>query len=447
MATIIHMPKLSDTMTVGTLVRWLKQEGEALQPGDMLAEVETDKATMEVENFDKGILIKQYIPEGTQVAVGEAICALGEAGEAVPAVSGVVSPCVTTPSAEASGVDRACSTGSAPLASIDNDNSLISPPPPDSQNPPSRIKISPLARKLAQAAQLDPAHIQGSGPRGRIVKADVLAKAAQPRVSAGAPPADAPLAGALPSEAPPTAATAPKVSHAQPVSRLEARTLPLSGMRQTIARRLLESKTQIPHFYLDMEVNAAPLAVFKAKLDQHVTETKITLNDIILKATAKALEAVPAVNVSFTEKAIQQHGRVHLAFGVAVDEGLLTPVIRDAQSKSLIDLSLEAKALIAKAKAKKLSPQEMTGSTFTVTNLGMFGVYSFLGIINPPNAGILSVGAAQKQAVVNEAGQIVPGERMHLGFSGDHRAIDGALAAQFLKKLKDLLENPLLIVL
>ncbi len=438
MAIIIQMPKLSDTMTVGTLVRWLKQEGEALEPGDMLAEVETDKATMEVENFEKGILIKQYIPEGAQVAVGEAICALGAVGETAPAVGEPVSPCLATSSAKASCVDYACSPGTGQSIDIDNSISLnLTPPPSFLPAETSRLKISPLARKLAKAAQLDPTHIQGSGPRGRIIKADIVAKAAQTSILAETPP----------SQIPPTMATAPRTSHAQPASKMEAKTLPLSSMRQTIARRLLESKTQIPHFYLDMEVDAAPLAAFKAKLDQQVTETKITLNDIILKATAKALEAVPAVNVSFTEKAIQQHGSVHLAFGVAVEEGLLTPVIRDAQSKSLIDLSLEAKALIAKAKSKKLSPQEMTGSTFTVTNLGMFGVYSFLGIINPPNAGILSVGAAQKQAVVNEEGQIVAGERMHLGFSGDHRAIDGALAAQFLKKLKNLLENPLLIVL
>lgn len=428
MAIIIQMPKLSDTMTVGTLVRWLKQEGEALEPGDMLAEVETDKATMEVENFEKGILIKQYIPEGAQVAVGEAICALGAVGEAAPAVGESISPCVATPSVKTSCVDNACSPGTDQSIDINNSISLsLTPPPSFLPAETSRLKISPLARKLAKAAQLNPAHIQGSGPRGRIIKADVLAKAAQSSV--------------------PAVLTAPIAPTVQPTSKMEAKTLPLSGMRQTIARRLLESKTQIPHFYLDMEVDAAPLAAFKAKLDQHVTETKITLNDIILKATAKALEAVPAVNVSFTEKAIQQHGSVDLAFGVAVDDGLLTPVIRNAHSKSLIDISLEAKALIAKAKTKKLSPQEMSGSTFTVTNLGMFGVYSFLGIINPPNAGILSVGAAQKQAVVNEAGQIVPGERMHLGFSGDHRAIDGALAAQFLKKLKTLLENPLLIVL
>lgn len=411
-------------MTVGTLVRWLKQEGEALEPGDMLAEVETDKATMEVENFEKGILIKQYIPEGAQVAVGEAICALGVAGEAAPAIDGPVSPCLPSTSEKNPCADTASSDNIGQSIFNDKNNSLSCTPPPET---PSRIKISPLARKLAKAAQLDPTHIQGSGPRGRIVKADVLAYSVPSRV----PTTPASIPPAMPS----------------PSSKMEAKTLPLSGMRQTIARRLLESKTQIPHFYLDMEVDAAPLAAFKARLDQQVTETKITLNDIILKATAKALEAVPAVNVSFTEKAIQQHGSVHLAFGVAVEEGLLTPVIRDAQSKSLIDLSLEAKALIAKAKSKKLSPQEMTGSTFTVTNLGMFGVYSFLGIINPPNAGILSVGAAQKQAVVNEAGQIVPGERMHLGFSGDHRAIDGALAAQFLKKLKNLLENPLLILL
>ena len=402
MAIIIQMPKLSDTMTVGTLVRWLKQEGEALEPGDMLAEVETDKATMEVENFEKGVLIKQYIPEGAQVAVGEAICALGAVGEAAPAVGQSVSPCVATSSAKASCVDNACSPGTDQSIDINNSISLsLTPPPSFLPVETSRLKISPLARKLAKAAQ----------------------------------------------SSVPALANAPIAPTVQPASKMEAKTLPLSGMRQTIARRLLESKTQIPHFYLDMEVDAAPLAAFKAKLDQHVTETKITLNDIILKATAKALEAVPAVNVSFTEKAIQQHGSVDLAFGVAVDDGLLTPVIRNAQSKSLIDLSLEAKALIAKAKTKKLNPQEMSGSTFTVTNLGMFGVYSFLGIINPPNAGILSVGAAQKQAVVNEAGQIVPGERMHLGFSGDHRAIDGALAAQFLKKLKTLLENPLLIVL
>jgi pyruvate dehydrogenase E2 component (dihydrolipoamide acetyltransferase) len=415
MAIIIQMPKLSDTMTVGTLVRWLKNEGEALQPGDMLAEVETDKATMEVENFEKGVLLKQYIPEGSQVAVGAAICAIGEAGEAIPASGEAPKAC----NKDTSTANQCAAPQAATIESDSSVPSVASTPPP--QTSCERIKISPLARKLAHEAAIDVSLLSGSGPQGRIVKADIMAYQETPKKPV------LPAASSLPV--------------------LEGKTLPLSNMRITIARRLLESKTQIPHFYLDMEVNASPLAAFKTSLEQHVTDTKITINDILLKATAKALEAVPAVNVSFMEKAIQQHGSVHLAFGVAVEEGLLTPVIRDAQRKSLLEISLETKALIAKAKSKKLSPQEMTGSTFTVTNLGMFGVYSFLGIINPPNAGILSIGAAQKQAVVNEANQIVVGERMHLGFSGDHRAIDGALAAQFLKKLKALIETPHLILL
>jgi pyruvate dehydrogenase E2 component (dihydrolipoamide acetyltransferase) len=286
-----------------------------------------------------------------------------------------------------------------------------------------------LAKKLAAEKGVALAGVQGSGPGGRIVRADVLAAVGKP-----AP------------------ASASVVSLSGPIALDE--TVPVSNMRATIARRLLESTNGIPHFYVEIEIDAGPLADLREGLNAALGDLppekgggKFTVNDFILKATVEALRRVPAVNSSWLGESIQRHGRVHLAFGVAIEDGLLTPVIRDADSKSLRQISAEAKALIGKARAKKLTPAEMSGSTFTVTNLGMFGVTGFYGIINPPNAAILSVGATLAQPVVDAHGHVVAGRRMTIGISGDHRVIDGAIAAQFLAALKSVLETPALLLL
>ena len=419
MADIIEMPKLSDTMTVGTLVKWLKKEGDAVVSGDTLAEVETDKATMELECFFDGTLLKIFAQDGAQVEIGEPLCAVGEAGEDVPEPAKKEKPAeAPPPTAEA----PAPTPVPAPAT----------PPPPAAPAPAApaageRIKISPLARKLARAKGIDPTYIKGSGTRGRIVRADILAAEKNGVPSGGT-------------------ATGPSILHKGPIQ--EDKVVPVSNMRGTIARRLVESKTQAPHFYLDIEVDAAPLLALRAQVNAGLEADgiKISVNDLILKGTAEALRRVPAVNCSWETTQIRHHSRAHVSFAVAIDDGLITPVIFDAHVKSVIDISKEAKALGKAAKAKKLQPAQYTGGTFCVSNLGMMGINSFKAIINTPNAGILAVGTTVTKPVV-ENGQITIGQRMNLTLSCDHRVVDGAVGAQFLGAVKDVLENPALLLL
>lgn len=436
MAEIIEMPKLSDTMTTGTLVNWLKKEGDSVSTGDMIAEVETDKATMEVECFEDGIILKHYVGKGESVPIGAPICAIGEKGEEVPKVetTGIseasepekkeVKPSETRPEPKS---EAPAETEPKPKAEE------TKAPAPAKTDSAGRIKASPLARKMAEDRGLDLSAITGTGPGGRIVKEDVLA--AEQSGSTPAPkPADTPAAA-------PAAAL------------LEESETPVSNMRAAIARALVASKTEAPHFYLQTEIDGKPLADIRKQLNAKLSELppeqggiKFTVNDLILKAAAAAVQRVPAINRSWQGSTIKQHGSVHLAFGVAIDDGLLTPVIRDAHAKSLRQISSEAKELIGKARGKKLKPDEMSGSTLTVTNLGMFGITDFYGIINPPNAAILSIGATVKTPVVAEDGSIKVGYRMKIGLSGDHRVIDGAVGAQYLQALGEILETPSLML-
>ncbi|MGJ8652810.1 MAG: dihydrolipoamide acetyltransferase family protein [Opitutaceae bacterium] len=424
MATLIDMPKLSDTMTVGTLVKWLKNEGDPISNGDMIAEVETDKATMEVECFDDGILIKQYCQAGAEVAVGDAIAAVGEEGEEAPAAQS------SAPVAPASEVETPAAPVEAPAAPEPAPAATPAPEPtPAPAATSGRIKASPVAKKIAAEKGIDLATIQGSGPGGRIVKDDVL--------------------NAKPGAAAAPAATASAPAPAAPVATLEELEIPVSNMRKSIGKALVGSKTQAPHFYLQIEVNGAPLAALRKELNGKLADlppehggTKFSVNDLTLKAAAEAVRRVPAINRSWEGDTIKQHPNVHLAFGVAIDDGLVTPVIRAAETKGLREIGAEAKVLIKKARGKKLTPNEMSGSTLTVTNLGMFGISDFYGIINPNNAAILSIGATIKKPVVNDAGEIVVGEVMKIGLSGDHRTIDGAVGAQYLQALKEIIESP-----
>jgi len=432
MADIIDMPKLSDTMTVGTLVKWNVKEGDTLAFGDILCEVETDKATMEVQNTIPGVLLKIYAPGGAQLPVGSPICAIGKKGETAPEPGAQAAPAAK---AEAPAPAKAAK----PAASV--------PPIPEStgvtcapQALPAagdRVAASPYAKRMAEKAGVNLGALRGTGPGGRVVGNDVLAASAAP----AAPSGPVNVSVAAPADG----------KGIQPDADV-----PVSNMRQTIARRLLESKVTVPHFYLETEVDAAPLLALRETLNKRLAEAagkdakdalKLSVNDFILKASAEALRRVPAVNASWAGTSIRTHGAVHLAFGVALEDGLVTPVVRDAQAKSLRDVALEAKALIAKARAKKLTPAEMSGSTFTVTNLGMYGVTGFFGIINVPNAAILSVGATVAKPVVDAQGRIVVGQRMVIGLSGDHRVVDGAAGAQFLQALRQMLEEPALMML
>jgi len=422
MANIIEMPKLSDTMTVGTLVKWLKREGAEVKTGDMLAEVETDKATMELESFFDGTLLKIFTPAGSQVPLGTALCAIGKPGETVEAPAAPAAPA------------PAASAPAAPAASAQPAPAPVQPAGPAEPAAPApadggRVRISPLARILAAEKKLDPSRITGSGPGGRIVRADVLAA----EKSGGARPGVFAGGGA---------------ARSGPIQ--EEKLVPLSNMRATIARRLVESKTQIPHFYLEMEIDAAPLLAVRAQLNAGLERegVKLSINDFILKGAAEALRRVPAVNCSWeggSQPSIRQHGSAHVSFAVAIDDGLITPVIRDAQAKTLFAISAEAKALAALAKNKKLQPAQFTGGTFCVSNLGMMGIERFAAIINPPNAAILAVGATvAKPVVLGE--RIVIGQRLSLTLATDHRVADGAVGAAFLGALRDLLEKPALLL-
>lgn len=404
-------------MTVGTLLSWQKKVGDTVEVGDVIAEVETDKATMELECFEDGVILATYINEGDEVAIGSPVCAVGEEGETAP--------------------DSASSKKSAPS---NNDveqapsSATINTVPDQQTNSGSvlteRIKASPLAKKIAQEEKIPLENITGTGPNNRIVKKDVIQALSQKASQPAAP------------------LTSPTSSGATQFFT-EEKNISVTNLRATIARRLVESKTQLPHFYLEIEVDAAPLLKLRTDLNRSPTQLppekggiKFTVNDFILKASVEATRRVPAINQSWMGAVIRQHGSIHLAFGVAIDQGLLTPVIRDAHNKSLREISAEAKTLAEKARNRKLTPKEMTGNTFTVTNLGMFGINHFYGIINPPNAAILSVGATIKKPVVNEKDEIVIAQRMSLGLSGDHRVIDGVAGAEFLSALKEVIETP-----
>jgi pyruvate dehydrogenase E2 component (dihydrolipoamide acetyltransferase) len=424
MAEPLPMPKLSDTMTSGTIVHWNKKEGDAVEPGDELAEVETDKATMPIESFDRGVLLKILAPPGTVASCGAPIAFLGKEGEIIDeatlekakaAVAGQgsapspASPSVA-PSHQASAPAAAAATATLPAP----------------LNAGKRVKASPLARKVARERGVNLSSLgTGSGPGGRIVKKDVLAINGAGSESGVSLLPRGPIAAAA--------------------------RLPLSSMRQTIARRLLESKTQIPHFYQEIEIDAAPLLELRASvngvLEKLPRPVKFSVNDFMLKACAQAMRSAPAINSAWAGDAILQYESVHLAFAVAIPEGLITPVVRDAQDKSLKQISDEAKALAAKARDGKLKPDEFQGGTFTVSNLGMLGIDRFSAIINPPQAAILAVGNIVKKAVVADDDRLVPGQRMSLTLSCDHRVVDGAIGASYLSALRLLLENPAALLL
>lgn len=432
MATLIEMPKLSDTMTVGTLVNWLKKEGDAVSNGDMIAEVETDKATMEVECFEEGILIKQYCKQGDEVLVGGAIAAVGEAGEAAPEAPNTAAAETQADAPKPETPAKAETPKPQEPAVVEVAKVVEAPVATNVTASNSRVKASPLAKKIAANKGIDLSSVQGSGPGGRILKSDLEG------IAAGS-------VGAINNQV---------ATKAPPAPTLEALSIPVSNMRKSIAGALVASKTQAPHFYLQIEVDGAPLSQLRKQLNDKLASlpveqggNKFSVNDLTLKAAAEAVKLVPAINRSWAETTITQHANVDLAFGVAMEDGLVTPVIRAAETKSLQEVSMEAKVLIKKARDKKLAPNEMSGSTLTVTNLGMFGISDFYGIINPTNAAILSVGATIKRPVVNKEGAIVVGETMKIGLSGDHRVIDGAVGAQYLQALKSIIEAPALMLL
>jgi pyruvate dehydrogenase E2 component (dihydrolipoamide acetyltransferase) len=419
MAIYIEMPKLSDTMSEGTLLKWRKNEGDKVEAGDILAEVETDKATMEMEAFDDGILHKHLVAAGAKAPVGSKIAILLQKGEAPPAEGAPIPDSPKTAEGKAdtiapAGATEASTSESAPRAAAATSG--------------GRVKASPLAKKIAASKGVELASLAGSGPGGRIVAKDVEG------ASAGQSPAK----------------TTPSAPVAATPAGAGDQKIPLSGMRRVIAERLRASKTTIPHFYLNIEVDAGPLMKFRAEANaasEAAGGAKFTVNDFVLKAVIAAAVKVPAVNASFAGDAIIQYGSVNLSVAVAVEEGLVTPVIREAQKKSLREISEGVKDLATRARGKKLKPEEYAGGTITVSNLGSYGIDSFSAIINPPQALIISVGAIVKKPVVNARDEIVVGQRLAIGLSADHRVVDGAVGAQYLSELRKFLESPTLLLL
>lgn len=450
MAIKVEMPKLSDTMEEGVIAKWNVQEGDTVESGDIVAEVETDKATMEVEVFDAGTILKILVDEGDAVPLGKVMAVIGEEGEDISDITGGEAESESQVEVEEEGKaeeeekdedeeeaddeskqeekkdkekqeaekqeeksekqEGSDKEQTEDKGDGEDDGKLKKPESSNgkkrSEN--DRIKASPLARKMAEEQGIELSNVQGTGPEGRIIKKDI--------------------------------------ENFQPASEnvestREDQEHRVSQMRKTIARRLAESKYNSPHYYETIDIDVEQLFAARKQINEMI-EGKISFNDIIMKACAAALRQHPMVNSSWQEDTILEHGDVNVAFAVAIDEGLITPVIEHTDQKGLQQISSESKELAEQARNRELQPEQMEGSTFTISNLGMFGIEQFTAIINPPNACILAVGAIRDEPVVRD-GEVVPGKRMKVTLSSDHRIVDGATAAQFLNTLQSMLQNPL----
>lgn len=420
MATNILMPALSPTMTEGTVSRWLKKEGDKVRSGDLIAEIETDKATMEVEAVDEGILGRIVVPEGTEgVKVNSPIAILVEEGEAVPELN-------DTPPAKAAAPAPQTASQSEPAkapTSVQPATSAQPSRPADSSSAGKRLFASPLARRIAAQKGLDLASVKGTGPNGRILRRDV--DGAQKAAPVAAEPAS----------------TAPA----------EAKRVANSSMRKVIARRLSESKQNVPHFYVSVDIELDALLALRAQLNaaspsEGEGQFKISVNDLMIKAVALALRNCPGLNVQFTEAETLHFPDIDISMAVSIPDGLITPIIRQADRKSLREISAEARDLAKRARDGKLKPEEFQGGTFSISNMGMFGVREFSAIINPPQAGILAIAAGEKRAVVR-GGELAVATVMTATLSVDHRAVDGALGAKWLNALRDIVQNPYRLVI
>ena len=427
----ILMPALSPTMEEGTLAKWLVKEGDTVSSGDIIAEIETDKATMEFEAVDEGTIGKIIVPEGSEgVKVNALIAVLLEDGE--EASDAVLS----SASADDAGDKAAATAVSAEPATPNAEPSTAPAPAAPAASDGTRIFASPLARRIAADKGLDLSALTGSGPHGRIVKADVLAAGSAP-----AKPAPAAVSAAAPAPAPAVSSDAIAKIYAD----REFTEIPLDGMRKTIAARLTEAKQTIPHFYLRRDIKIDNLLSFRGQLNKQLEArgVKLSVNDFIIKACALALQTVPAANAVWAGDRVLQLTPSDVAVAVAIEGGLFTPVLKDADQKSLSSLSAEMKDLATRARSKKLAPHEYQGGSFAISNLGMFGIDNFDAVINPPHGAILAVGAGVKKPVIDEEGQVSVATVMSVTLSVDHRVIDGALGAELLQAIVDNLENPM----
>jgi pyruvate dehydrogenase E2 component (dihydrolipoamide acetyltransferase) len=468
MAKIIGLPKLSPTMEEGTLVRWVKNEGDPIEVDDLVAEVETDKATMEFRSFDKGFLLKQLAPEGSTLQPDQPVAIFGNKGEDI---SGLVAKAGGAGGSGGAGAGEAAAPAkpeaakpaAAPEAKASAPQAAPQPEPEPEQEPAhsgsGRVIASPVVRKIAREKDLDLTRVRGSGPNGRVVKRDVESADARQGLpgqalrgpSVAPPPVrSAPAAGqkaGVPGGAT-AAGKAPVPTQHFPAAGEGDRVEKLSQMRKTIARRLTESKQQVPHFYLTIDVDAEPLSAARASINAELEASgeKISLNDLLIKACAVALRRVPAVNASFLGDSIAYHDRVDISVAVAVPDGLVTPVVRNADQLGVLSIARLVKDLAGRAKDKKLKPEEMQNGTFSISNLGMFGIDEFSAVINPPEGAILAVGAVRDEPVVKK-GAVVPGKKLAMTLSCDHRVVDGAVGAEFLKVLRSIVESPLRMII
>lgn len=399
MATVVSMPKLGFDMAEGLLVRWVKAEGEAVEKGEVLAEIETDKATVEIEAEASGVVLKHLVTENSSVPIGAPITVIGEQGEEFDVASVEVESEAVVPEAAAP----------TPIA-------VAETPSNGDGRLPAGVRASPVARRLADERGIELDSLSGSGPQGRIVRRDVEA--------------------ALPAAAPAIAPFQPATAPAETVR------VPLSKLRETIGRRMTAAKQQLPHFYVTSDLDAAPMMDLRRQLNSRMPENeKFSVNDFLVKASAMALREFPNLNASLDGGEIVRHGHINVAVAVALDGGLMTVVAKDVDGKPIRQLSSELRDLVARARAGKVRPGDIEGSTFTLSNLGMFQVDHFIAIINPPEAAILAVGSVRDEAVVVD-GQVVPGKRLQVTLSADHRVTDGAEAARWLQVFRQYVENP-----
>ncbi len=414
----VVLAKLSPTMEEGTIVKWSKQEGDPVKVGDVLAEIETDKANMEMEALGAGVLRRILVPAGGKAPIGALIGVIANPDEDISALLATASAAV--PAAAAAPAPVAAAPVEPVAAAV-----AAAPPAPVAQEG-GRVKASPLARAIAAERNIPLGSVPGSGPGGRVVRRDVEAFTGS---------------GAVVGRIAPAAPAAPRSIAPPPPTIVPGQELPLSSMRKTIAKRLSESMFTAPHFYVSMEIEMDAAVSLREQLSA-AAETKVSFNDLIVKACAVALTRFPMVNASWAGDKIVTHGEVHLGIAVSIPDGLITPVVRNADRKSVVEISREVRDLAARARDKKLKPEEFMGSTFTTSNLGMFDVKEFTAIINPPDSAILAIGSVRKQPVVRGE-TLAVGHRMTVTLSSDHRVVDGALAAQFLREVRRLLESPI----
>jgi len=441
----VEMPKMGDTMEEGKILRWIKKEGDPVKRGESLAEVETDKVNIEIESFASGVLRKILVPEGQSAPIGAGIALIGAPDEPLPENQGSNGATKTAPAKSVGTPVADREARETYTAAVAGQPQAVSQQTDTQQG---RIFISPIARRLAEEHQLDYSKVHGTGPNGRIIKMDVeaaLATQQQPVAVATAPTGTPEAQPAQPVAAPPLEALPVLEPALAGIDTGEVVEIPLTAMRRTIARRLSQSMQTAPHFYVTSIIDTGKLAALRQQINEYAaTETtpvKVSFNDLIIKAVARALVRMPQVNVSFAEDKLIQKKQVHIGVAVALEQGLIVPVLHNADSRSILDIARESRRLAEAARTGKLRPEDLSGGTFTVSNLGMFDVDSFTAVINPPESAILAVGSITPTPVVVD-GQVVVRDRMKVTLSCDHRAIDGATGARFLQEVKRLLEEP-----